>query len=84
MLSYIKLNFATIKCVPVHFLNKLGHTPTLRIIMTCYTLIFQILVLPKKNLANATFETSLAFQMREETSLEKIKFRILDFRVDIF
>ena len=32
---YIKLHFATTKCVPVHFLTKLRFTLTLRLIVIC-------------------------------------------------
>ena len=45
---------------PNHFLNL---TQNCDLLLTCD---FSTQVVPKKNLANATFGTSLAFQMREE------------------
>ena len=54
--------------------HKLRYTLSLRNIVACQTLIFQILVFLKKKLANATFRTSPVLQMREEYMFEKNEF----------
>ena len=66
-LSYIKLHFCTSKGVVVHFLNKIRHTPTIHNFV-----ITKIHYSPTQYLANATFGTSVEFQMREEMRLENL------------
>ena len=66
-IPYIKLHFATTKCVLVHFLIKLRFTLT-------RPLIKNILDSPTQYLSNTTFATILALQRREEYIFEKKKF----------
>ena len=76
----IKLRFI-LPCrsgVSPHFLTQIRRTLTLRKIATCQTCDFLTLVSPDRQLENATFGTSLAFQMSVLQRLEKDKICVVD------